>query len=83
MTSLHFSLPVTVRVARLGNKSMERGTQLTVGEDEVVVGHMVQVAYDYAAHRSIPPEWREKIRAFESGEYQFPLSQTKIICLYS
>ena len=64
------TVDVAVRVARLGNKSMELEYRLTVGEDEVAVGRTVQVAYDYNAHRSrpVPPEWRKKILAFEGSD---------------
>jgi acyl-CoA thioester hydrolase len=64
------TVEVAVRVARLGNKSMELEYRLTVSEDEVAVGRTVQVAYDYDAHRSmpVPPEWREKVLAFEGSD---------------
>jgi acyl-CoA thioesterase FadM len=44
--------------------------RLTVNGKEVATGRTVQVAYDYAAHTSIPipPAWREQIRAFESTD---------------
>jgi acyl-CoA thioester hydrolase len=64
------TVDVAVRMAQLGNKSMELEYRLTVGEDEVAAGRTVQVAYDYDTHRSmpVPPEWREKILAFEGSD---------------
>ncbi len=58
---------VAVRTSRLGNKSMEMEYRLTVDGVEAATGRTVQVAYDYAAGRSIiiPQGWREKIAMFE------------------
>lgn len=58
---------VAVRVARLGNKSMNLEYRLTVGGEEVAVGRTVQVAYDFKNQQSIPipPDWRAKLSAFE------------------
>lgn len=60
---------VGVRVSRMGNKSMELEYRMMVGDVEVATGRTVQVAYDYAASRSIliPAEWRERVAAFEDG----------------
>ncbi len=64
------TVDVAVRTARLGHKSLDMEYRLTMEAVEVALGRTVQVAYDYAAHRSIPiPQaWREKIRAFEGGD---------------
>jgi acyl-CoA thioester hydrolase len=64
------SVTVAVRTASIGNKSMTLEYEMRVGETVVGTGRTVQVAYDYAAHRSrpVPAEWREKIRAFEGRE---------------
>ena len=61
---------VAVRTSRLGNKSLDMEYRLTVDGVEAATGRTVQVAYDYAAERSIviPDEWREKIAAFEKLE---------------
>ena len=61
------TVDVAVRIARLGNKSLEMDYLLTVGGQEVARGRTVQVAYDYAAGCSIPiPDaWRQVIAAFE------------------
>ncbi|MBI3242508.1 MAG: acyl-CoA thioesterase [Chloroflexi bacterium] len=58
---------VAVCVLRLGNKSMDMEYRMLVDGVEVATGRTVQVAYDYAAGRSIliPDEWRVKISAFE------------------
>lgn len=60
---------VGVRVSRMGSKSMELEYRMMVGDVEVATGRTVQVAYDYAASRSIliPAEWRERVAAFEDG----------------
>lgn len=56
-------IDVAVRVARVGNKSMDMEYWLTVGDAEVATGRTVQVAYDYAAGKSIPipAEWRARV----------------------
>jgi len=61
------TVDVAVRAARLGTKSLHVEYRLSVGEKLVALGRTVQVAYDYAARRSvpIPPAWREAIIAFE------------------
>ena len=61
------AVTVWVRTASLGHKSMVIEYRLTVDEAEVATGRTVQVAYDYAAHRSIPipAAWRTAIEAFE------------------
>jgi acyl-CoA thioester hydrolase len=58
---------VAVRVARLGNKSIEMEYRLTVDGVEVALGCSVQVAYDYKTERStpVPARWRELIGRFE------------------
>ncbi len=58
---------VAVRIARLGNKSIEMEYRLTVDGEEVALGRSVQVAYDYKTERSvpIPDRWRELISRFE------------------
>jgi acyl-CoA thioester hydrolase len=63
------TVDVAVRTARLGTKSLEMAYRLTVDGEEVALGRTVQVAYDYAARRSmpIPADWRAKIEAFESS----------------
>ena len=60
---------VGVRVARLGNKSLNFEYQV---EDEdtaaiLATAETVMVAYNYHTQSSIPvpPNWREKITAFE------------------
>lgn len=64
------TVEVAVRTVRLGYKSLDMEYRLTVDGAEVALGRTVQVAYDYAAHGSIPiPEdWREKLHAFEGGD---------------
>lgn len=61
------TVDVAVRIARLGTKSLAMDYLLTVAGQEVARGHTVQVAYDYAAGRSIPipPAWRQSIAAYE------------------
>ena len=61
------TVDVAVRVSRLGNKSLEMDYLLTVAGQEVAHGRTVQVAYDYAAGRSIPipAAWRHALAAFE------------------
>ena len=61
------TVDVAVRTSRLGNKSLEMAYRLTVEGVAVATGRTVQVAYDYAARRSIPipPAWRAAIVAFE------------------
>ncbi len=58
---------VAVRIARLGNKSIEMEYRLTVEGEEVALGRSVQVAYDYKTEHSvpIPDRWRELISRFE------------------
>jgi acyl-CoA thioester hydrolase len=58
---------VAVRVARLGNKSLEMEYRLTVDGVEVALGRSVHVAYDYKTERSmpVPTRWRELIGQFE------------------
>ena len=54
---------VAVRVSGMGDKSAEMDYRLTVGDVEVATGRTVQVAYDYAAGKSIPipAEWRARV----------------------
>jgi acyl-CoA thioester hydrolase len=61
------TVTVWLRVARLGHKSFTFDYRLTVGEAEVATGRSVQVAYDYAAQRSValPEAWRERFTAFD------------------
>ena len=61
------TVAVGVRVARLGNKSLEMEYVLSVEGQTVATGRTVQVAYDYATQRStpIPAAWRQAIIAFE------------------
>ena len=61
------TVDVAVRVARLGTKSLHLEYRLSVASLPVALGRTVQVAYDYAARRSvaIPPAWRQAITAFE------------------
>jgi acyl-CoA thioester hydrolase len=61
------TVDVAVRVSRLGNKSLDMEYRLAVDGEEVAAGRTVQVAFDYAAKRSIsiPHEWRARIAAFE------------------
>jgi acyl-CoA thioester hydrolase len=63
------TVDVAVRIARLGNKSLEMEYRLTVDGAEVALGRTVQVAYDYAAGRSmpIPADWRARIESFEAS----------------
>ncbi len=58
---------VEVRIARLGNKSIEMEYRLTVDGVVVALGRSVQVAYDYKTEHSvpIPDRWRELISRFE------------------
>jgi acyl-CoA thioester hydrolase len=60
---------VWVRTARLGTKSLEMDYRLEVDGQTVADGRTVQVAYDYAHHRSIPipPEWRQAVEAYEAA----------------
>jgi acyl-CoA thioester hydrolase len=63
------NIKVGVHVSKLGNKSMT-WEQNVVDADtglELAKGEVVVVAYDYKEEKtiSIPPEWREKISAFE------------------
>jgi acyl-CoA thioester hydrolase len=62
------TVDVAVRTARLGHKSLEMAYRLTVDSAEVALGRTVQVAYDYAAGRSIPipGDWRARIESFEA-----------------
>ena len=62
---------VAVRVSRIGNKSLDMEYRLTVGGEVAATGRTVQVAYDYAAKRSmpVPPEWREKLTRFEGRTF--------------
>ena len=61
------TVAIGVRTTSLGHKSMVLTYEMRVGEMVVATGRTVQVAYDYAAHRSmpVPAAWREKIQAFE------------------
>jgi acyl-CoA thioester hydrolase len=61
------NVTVAVRTIHLGHKSMVFAYEMRVGETVVATGRTVQVAYDYATHRSqpVPLAWREKILAFE------------------
>lgn len=61
------TVTVGVRTTRLGHKSMVLAYEMRVGETVVATGRTVQVAYDYATHRSmpVPAAWREKLQAFE------------------
>ncbi len=63
------NVTIAVRTTQIGNKSMALNYEMRVGETLVATGRTVQVAYDYAAHRSrpVPADWREKIQAFEAG----------------
>ena len=63
------TVDVAVRVARLGVKSLHLEYRLAVAGQPVALGRTVQVAYDYAARRSvpIPSAWRQVITAFESA----------------
>ena len=68
------TVDVAVRVARLGNKSLHLDYRLTVAGQPVATGRTVQVAYDYAARRSvpIPPAWRQAVTAFEPALASLP-----------
>jgi acyl-CoA thioester hydrolase len=61
------TVDVAVRISRVGTKSLAMDYRLAVAGDEVATGRTVQVAYDYAAMRSIPvpPDWRARIAHFE------------------
>jgi acyl-CoA thioester hydrolase len=66
---LTYKVRVGVRVARIGNKSLTFEYQV---EDEnsatiLATAETVMVAYNYHTQNSIPvpPDWREKITAFE------------------
>ena len=60
---------VGVRVARLGNKSLDMEYRLEDAEigQELASGSTVLVAYDYRAERTIPipDDWRQAIANFE------------------
>ena len=62
-------IKVGVHVARLGNKSMTWEQNVLDAESgrELAKAEIVVVAYDYKQEKTIPipPEWREKITAFE------------------
>jgi len=62
---------VGVRIARMGNKSMDMEYRMTVAGEVVATGRTVQVTYDYAAGKSIPipVEWRRRIAEFEGREF--------------
>ena len=62
---------VGVRIARMGNKSMDMEYRMAVAGEVVATGRTVQVAYDYAAGKSIPipVEWRRRIAEFEGREF--------------
>ena len=61
------TVEVALRTVRLGHKSAEMTYRLSVAGEPVATGRTVQVAYDYAAHKSIPmpPAWRDAYPAFE------------------
>jgi acyl-CoA thioester hydrolase len=63
---------VGVRVARLGNKSMDMEYQMEDADtgQAAAVGSTVLVAYEYATRRTIPipDNWRSAITAFEQPE---------------
>jgi acyl-CoA thioester hydrolase len=71
LAPVHFGMDVKVgmRVARLGNKSMTAEYTLIDenSKKELATGSAVLVAFDYRTRQTlpIPPEWREKITAFE------------------
>jgi acyl-CoA thioester hydrolase len=61
---------VGVKVTRLGHKSFtiqQAVIEHTTGK-VMCSGEVVVVAYDYHTHQTIPipPEWREKLTAFEN-----------------
>jgi len=62
---------VWVRTSHIGNKSLIMEYRLTVNETEVAIGRTVQVAYDYAASKSIPipAAWRTAVEAFEGHPF--------------
>jgi acyl-CoA thioester hydrolase len=66
------SIHVGVRFIRLGNKSLELDVSIRDRDtdQEMAVGRIVLVAYDYLADksRSIPERWRETIKAYEGME---------------
>lgn len=63
------SLRVGMRIARLGNKSMNSEYRIEDAESGTVLaeGSSVLVAFDYRAGRTIPIplEWRQRITEFE------------------
>jgi acyl-CoA thioester hydrolase len=65
-------IKVGVAATRLGNKSfaLEYSLMDEATGREVARGRSVQVAYDYAAHRSVrlPERWRAAISRFEGFE---------------
>ena len=69
---IHFDQPVRVgvRVARLGNKSLNMEYRLEDASNglELARGSSVSVAYDYHQRKTIPllNNWREAITAFEN-----------------
>lgn len=68
-----FGMPIVVkvRVSEMRNSSfvMEYRIEARDTGRVMALGRTVNVAYDYAAGQSmpIPPKWRAKIEAFESG----------------
>ncbi len=69
-----FGMPIAVRmrVTEMRNSSFMVEYEI-VDQDSgriMATGRSVNVAYDYAAGKSmpIPPEWRSRIEAFERGE---------------
>ncbi len=63
---------VAARVAKIGNKSIlfEARVQNPESGELYATSEIVMVAYDYhtKSTRPVPPEWREKIAAFEQWE---------------
>lgn len=61
------TVEVALRTTRLGHKSAEMAYRLSVAGEPVATGRTVQVAYDYAAHQSIPipSAWRDAVAAYE------------------
>jgi acyl-CoA thioester hydrolase len=63
-------LRVAVRVSRLGNKSMTMEYRLfdAASQKELATGSTVLVTFDYVKQETmpLPPNWREKIAAFEN-----------------
>ena len=64
------NIKVGVHAAKLGNKSMTWEQNVADAETDKVLakGEVVMVTYDYRTEKtiSIPQEWREKIKQFES-----------------